>query len=382
MQSCIICGSSVWAGLPSPNPKASLTTACTVVESPLGKAHCTSCGLVQKVYEQALGATEFYEKEYSGYYDRPGTAAYHDERYRLMVEWIQGALGGWAPGSVIDVGCGQGGAMRGLQAVYPRIPIVGLEPSTANAAHARSLGFQVYNQRLGAESRLGASFDLAVAIYVLQHVLDPVDFLKGVRNLLDEGGRAAVIVPNGDVPNIELLWSDQNFAFTAGNLFTLAERSGLVPVSLGKSPEGLSTSWLLLLEKGSQPFNAPPAATQTSSDQLLRERTAFLNGFIELDMFLCRETAGSTRVINFGASYWSSILAVYCPRYWERVAFCAVDGGGGTLLGKPVIDIAGIALGEGDALVPGLARGGQEALRRRFEGLSAKYVAWHERIGL
>lgn len=379
---CVVCDATSWLPLYSPNPDRSLTTAGLVLEVPLGKAHCAGCGVAQKVYEEALGQHNFYEKDYQGYYDRPASAPYHRKRYQTMVEWILHGIAPHRPASILDVGCGQGGCLVALGEACPEAVLTGLEPSVDNARQARRLGFEVFGQRLGTDTLPEARYDLAVAIYVLQHVLDPVDFLRGVGAVLHDGGLAAIVVPNGDRPNIELLWSDQNYAFTGGHLAILAKRAGLDFLALHPSPEGLSASWLAILGKNPRQTPVHPGIVppQTDTAALYAAREKYLRGFTRLDAFLCRQTARKRRVVNFGASFWSSLLAVYCPGYWRRVDVCAVDGDSGRLLDKEVVDMASLVLTDQDAVVPGLAKAGQEALRSRFAASPAAYVPWHDQI--
>ena len=380
---CICCGTCDWLPLPAPVKNQSITTACVLVKEPIGKAQCANCGLVQRIYEDCLGETDYYETRYKGYYERPATLEYHKTRYKKMVDWIYEGIGGCQVGSILDIGCGQGGAMLALQDRYSKVKIDGLEPSVQNSNDAKKFGFNVICSRMGEAITLEKKYDLAIAIYVAQHVLNPVDFFKGVKNSLTENGIAAIVIPNGNIPNIELLWSDQNYAFTANQLISLSEKAGLRFDSLHKSPDEISTSWLVIFKKDNSASKSTTGIQVPEFDKikLYKKRCAYLEKFNELDEYLCNKVNSSQRVINFGASFWASILAAYCPKYWDLVDFCTVDNDKGEIMGKKVLPFNTINLSSDDSLTIALAKSPQKALFKRFKELyNIEAITWHQII--
>jgi SAM-dependent methyltransferase len=336
---CVSCGSDKWLNIPSANTSQSLTTACVLVNEPIGKAQCQKCGLVQRINEKFLGNTRYYEENYEGYYSRPGAEKFHAIRYNLMCDWIITAITPFSPDTILDVGCGQGGAMVCLRKRYPASDIFGIEPSVDNALRAEKNGFKIINTKLGDDTEINKQVDLVVAIYVLQHVSDPLDFLKGVKKYLNPNGFAAFIIPKSEVPNIELVWSDQNFSFCAEHTINLAKKAGLDTVSLHENPEGISPSWLAIF-KGDTTKDKGMSGEKKFSLQkidyklLYKQRCQYMEAFKELDRFLCSKAKFFKRIINFGASFWTSILAAYCPNYWQKVEFCIVDNDWGEIMGK------------------------------------------------
>lgn len=365
---CIFCGESEWLPLPTPAENQSITTACVMVKQSLGKAQCKNCGLVQRVDEKCLGETDYYETNYQGYYSRPATMEYHKKRYERMINWISSAITPLNPEKILDVGCGQGGAMLATQDVYPNALIEGLEPSIQNSKQAEEFGFKTICSRMGESIVLDKKYNLAISIYVAQHVLDPIDFFKGVKNNLEENGVCAVVVPNGNIPNIELLWSDQNFAFTADQVVSLAEKAGLQLISLFESPEGISPSWLVILGNNltQKLDNQGIEIPITDKNKLYKQKCDYLNSFIVLDKYLCEKSRKKDRVINFGASFWTSILATYCPNYWKLVDFCTVNGDQGEIMGKEVLPFEEIIPKEKDAIVVALAKDAQKTVAQRL----------------
>jgi SAM-dependent methyltransferase len=91
----------------------------------------------------------------------------------------------WAPGRrVLDVGCFNG-AM--LQYFGDRWERYGVEPGAEAAALAESRGVRILSATL-AQAPPEPAFDAIVAIDVLEHILDPLDFVHQVAGRLAPGG--------------------------------------------------------------------------------------------------------------------------------------------------------------------------------------------------
>jgi SAM-dependent methyltransferase len=112
---------------------------------------------------------------------------------------------------ILDVGSGPGfflchGRERGWQGV-------GIEPSAQAAAHARTLGLEIVEDFLTADTaaRLG-SFDVVHLSEVLEHIPDPGAMLRLVHGLLAPDGVACVVVPNDYSPFQQALRAAAGYA--------------------------------------------------------------------------------------------------------------------------------------------------------------------------
>ncbi len=103
-----------------------------------------------------------------------------------------------APRRVLDVG-GGGSFYDFAGLLRPHAEwMVGVDPSTSvldrpwlDDAHAATV------EQFAASGRAGVElFDLAVCLYVVEHVEHPVEFLTGVRSLLKDGGSCFGVTPN------------------------------------------------------------------------------------------------------------------------------------------------------------------------------------------
>lgn len=94
---------------------------------------------------------------------------------------------------VLDVGCSTGGIMQAF-AWATGAHVVGIEPSSEEAAYPIARGLTVHVAPLAQVDLPEASFDLAVLAGVLDHLVEPFDDLRRVRRLLRPGGLLYVSV--------------------------------------------------------------------------------------------------------------------------------------------------------------------------------------------
>ena len=98
--------------------------------------------------------------------------------------------------SVLDVGCFDGGFLRGLDGVQRK---AGIEISAPAAERASAAGIDVLGSTLE-ETKAEAQFDAVVAFDVIEHVHDPLDFLRGMSRHARPGGLVLVSTGNLDAP--------------------------------------------------------------------------------------------------------------------------------------------------------------------------------------
>lgn len=100
------------------------------------------------------------------------------------------------PGSLVEVGCGDGSFMKHAAQHIPRV--CGIEPSRRFADEARRMGFEVVVGYVGSSIPLTPEkFDSFVSRQVFEHLPDPRDVLTGIRQMLNPGAVGLIEVPNG-----------------------------------------------------------------------------------------------------------------------------------------------------------------------------------------
>jgi len=101
--------------------------------------------------------------------------------------------------SVLEVGSSTGFM---LSAIAPHVASVsGVEPNRLYADYARGRSIKVFGDLAEAGDK---SYDLILAYYVLEHLRDPVDYLKRLCRMLNPNGTLALEVPNVDDALVKL----------------------------------------------------------------------------------------------------------------------------------------------------------------------------------
>lgn len=96
---------------------------------------------------------------------------------------------------LLDFGCGMGHFLDHCRDVTGW-DVVGIEPAESAAAYAKQLGLRIYPtfQQCAAAER--NPFDAIVSINVLEHVNEPVEYIRQLRSLSAPGSIIAIVVPN------------------------------------------------------------------------------------------------------------------------------------------------------------------------------------------
>jgi SAM-dependent methyltransferase len=98
------------------------------------------------------------------------------------------------PGHALDVGCGRGDLAAALLARGWRA--AGVEPSERAAAIAARRGVQVVGATLATAQLPVDGYDLVVLRHSLEHLPEPLEDLRRVREALRPGGRIVISAPN------------------------------------------------------------------------------------------------------------------------------------------------------------------------------------------
>lgn len=144
-----------------------------------------------------------------------------------------------APGKFLDVGCGLGFFLEGIQK-HSTWDVYGVEIAAKAADFARDkLGLDVHQGELADVRYPDGFFDYIQLHNVLEHVRDPMTLLKECRRILKVDGILNLRVPNGRVDSLDLLKFYQRqgeppfsksghlFFFTKQTLLWMFDEAGL-----------------------------------------------------------------------------------------------------------------------------------------------------------
>ena len=224
MVPCPICGSQAFETLARQDRYAMKITTSA----------CSGCGLIM-TNPQPTSAflDDFYRSLYRPFYRRVETPSATDikrlnidVRSTYTVDRMR-ALGVTANmNSMLDLGCGDGSLLREVGRQFPQASRSGIEPGSNFRAFARDFAACPVEASLD-ELDPNARFDVITMIHVLEHVADPVTYLKSLKARLNPGGKLYI-----DVPDVERYRSvaDLHIAhiyhFTADSLARLLEKAG------------------------------------------------------------------------------------------------------------------------------------------------------------
>lgn len=149
---------------------------------------CTGCGL-EIFLPPIIGTPAFY----AALQGSPHAPYYVEGKWEF--DEALADLEGCA--SLIEVGCGPGAF---LELARPHVPeTYGIEYNAEALEAARGKGLTIFGAGEDVPAAVGP-VDAAFSFHVLEHVADPVDFLRGISALVKPGGRIGISVPNMDGP--------------------------------------------------------------------------------------------------------------------------------------------------------------------------------------
>jgi 2-polyprenyl-3-methyl-5-hydroxy-6-metoxy-1,4-benzoquinol methylase len=195
-------------------------------------------------------------------YEARGYAYVERENATLLALLERHLLNTTSRPRLLDVGCGAGANARGVKARRPDAEIVGVEPNPAAARLATAACDRVVLGTLSDFSgRSGAPFDAVVLSDVIEHVVEPVRFLKELLARPDcARARLFVSVPNYAVWYNRLRTLSGRFSYTWSGLYdrthlrfftreslrALFEHVGLRVVDQGVTPSFVQSAAPLL----------------------------------------------------------------------------------------------------------------------------------------
>jgi SAM-dependent methyltransferase len=170
------------------------------LHGPYSVARCTSCGLyylhprlVESAMQQVYRESSYYEGGACGYADTSYTAQESALRATFKRLLHNLAKRGLIGGDLLEIGCGYGYLLDEARLFFNRC--VGTEYSSKGAAIARATGVEVF---VGGVEQVppGAKFDCVVATQVIEHVYEPLSFVKRLANYTKPGGHIVLATPD------------------------------------------------------------------------------------------------------------------------------------------------------------------------------------------
>jgi len=236
VNTCHICGSSKVDKLPQDGTPFRLVSS-DVQPVPSGTAEyllCGNCLTVQKAVTPAWQAMadEIY-KNYDINHQSLGaepmifdTAIGSGPRSLILLRSVMDIAGLPEVGRLLDVGCSNGNLLKSFHQLRPGWALSGFELVDTWRETVLALpGVEAFYS--GANPAYDGTFDIISISHVLEHVPDPVSFLKGIAGRLGAQGRILLASPNLRQNPIDLVIADHCTHFDEQNLAFVAEKAGL-----------------------------------------------------------------------------------------------------------------------------------------------------------
>ena len=170
------------------------------LHDPYSVVRCSTCGfyylyprVIEGAMQEAYRQPSYYEGGACGYADTSYTAQESSLRAtfkRLLHNLADRRLTG---GTLLEVGCGYGYLLDEARAYFDRR--VGTEFSLDGAEIARATGAEVF---VGGVEQISAErkFDTVFAVQVIEHVYQPLAFVKQLINHTQPGGHIIIATPD------------------------------------------------------------------------------------------------------------------------------------------------------------------------------------------
>lgn len=131
-----------------------------------------------------------------------------------------------AAGRMLDLGCGNGAMLRAFGADFPGWGLTGSDLSDGHRAAVEAIGGGV-RFFTGGPADVPGGFDVVTLVHVLEHVPDPVGFLRTAAAKLTPGGCLLIEVPDHRNNPFDLAVADHCTHFTPDTLRAVVEAAGL-----------------------------------------------------------------------------------------------------------------------------------------------------------
>lgn len=144
-------------------------------------------------------------------------------RYKFLKKQIKGK-------NVLDFGCGNGGFLS--LAKKNAQNAVGIELQQSLKDFYVKQGLEVFTDIEEMSEKVSENFDFITMFHVLEHIKDPISFLKKLGTKLNDNGEIIIEVPNSDDALLTLYKNQAfiNFTYWSCHLFFFNESSFLEAV--------------------------------------------------------------------------------------------------------------------------------------------------------
>ena len=334
--SCHVCNSDDIKQIKAPQNFSQVTSDCRPWNSKLKMVICSNCGVVQKLINSDwVEDTKKIYDEYQVYAQGSGneqlifdsTIGYSIPRSEKIVMWLNNEINLPQSGKLIDIGCGNGSFLKQFNNKNSEWLLNGLELDNRNEKIINSIPNT--ELKVCEISEIKEEYDLVVLIHALEHIIDPLTFLKKIKSILKKTGSIFIEIPNLKMAPFDILIADHCSHFTVETLEILLNKAGFV---INKISEDFIPKEITLIASVKEEISLKDIDISLGMD--------LVNGyFLNLDEIFKQAKLISGNFGVFGTSISATWLA---SEFLERVDFFVdedINRIGGNYMGKPVYGI-------------------------------------------
>lgn len=223
LEACRLCGQHALEEFTNFPKLRRATSDCRPWSAGGRLALCRSCGAVQKPEDEQIAAEiEQIYASYALYHQGGGSeqAVFSDTGHALprsarLVEALRQHAALPSQGRMLDIGCGNGGNLKSFGKMFPGWTMVGTELDERHRHHIESIpGVEGFFTCLPGE--IPGDFDLVMMLHVLEHLVQPGEFLHMAWAKLVRGGLLVIDLPDHTCNPFDLIIADHYSHFDAG----------------------------------------------------------------------------------------------------------------------------------------------------------------------
>lgn len=169
---------------------------------------CVECDLLY-TYPTLIPESNPYERESAEEYFQIHDAEKKIKQGEELAKFAESVQGGI--GKMLEIGCGRGENLVG--AAGRGWKVYGIEMTPEYAQIAQDSGIEIENSSVEESRSLNEKYDVILLAAILEHLYEPLETLKRIKEALRPGGLVFIDVPN-----------ELSLTMRAGNLFMKARR--------------------------------------------------------------------------------------------------------------------------------------------------------------
>ena len=183
-----------------------ICSKCSLIQKPVNSLWKKRVNKIYKKYEMFKNAKGEDQKLFNSKNNN------QNDRSSEILNLISSKINLPNKGRVLDIGCGTGPFLNSFSYKYKKWNLYGLEQD--NRFKKKLNIIKNFKKLFLSLDEINEKFDLIVLIHTLEHIPNPILFLKKIKILLKKSGYLFIQVPDFDISPFDILVADHSSHFT------------------------------------------------------------------------------------------------------------------------------------------------------------------------